>query len=139
MNIFDNMGRLSNISKIATINCHSESRIFPPKRVLFCVPCPSRLARLQAPPSLSLLSSLLLSSACIERISCEDDFRAGMDVRVLFEGENRSAADRKGSDTNGEAGAERTRGSDIWRRWRKETFFLIEAAFTQNDYTSVHL
>jgi len=59
-----------------------------------CVPCPSRLARLQAPASLSLLSSLFLSSACSERISCEDDLRAGMDVRVLFEGENRRAAER---------------------------------------------
>lgn len=62
---------------------------------LFCVPCPSRLARLQAPPSLSLLPSSFLSSACDERISCEDDFRAGMEVRVLFEGENRIAAERK--------------------------------------------
>lgn len=65
-----------------------------PKELL-CVPCPSRLARLQAPPSLSFLSSQFLSSACDERISCEDDFRAGMEERVLFEGENRIAAQRK--------------------------------------------
>lgn len=63
---------------------------------LFSVPCPSRLARLRAPPSLSLLSlSSFFSSACDERISWEDDFRAGMDVRVLFEGENRITAEEK--------------------------------------------
>ncbi|TNN74283.1 hypothetical protein EYF80_015526 [Liparis tanakae] len=56
-----------------------------------------KLARLQAPASRSLLSSFFLSSACSERISCEDDLRAGMDVRVLFEGENRRAAERKRS------------------------------------------
>lgn len=61
----------------------------------FYAPCPSRLARLRAPPSLSLLSSSRLSSACDERISCEDDFRAGMEVRVLFEGENRIAVEPK--------------------------------------------
>lgn len=65
------------------------------------VPCPSRLARLRAPPSRSLLSSFL-SSACDERISCEDDFRAGMEVRVLFEGENRSAAEQSGDNMSRE-------------------------------------
>lgn len=73
---------------------------------LVCVPCPSRLARLRAPPNLSLLSSFL-SSACDERISWEDDFRAGMEVRVLFEGENRSAAEQKGECKFREAEADR--------------------------------
>lgn len=64
------------------------------------VPCPSRLARLRAPPSLSLLSSSCFSSACDERISCEDDFRAEMEVRVLFEGEYRIATKRKWKHTS---------------------------------------
>lgn len=107
---------------------------FPAK---FCLPCPSRLARLQAPPSLSLLSSALLSSACDERISCEDDFRAGMEVRVLFEGENRNAAERKKKERasegkkgrrardgdSGEREQKRVKEGDNWRRWLKEAVY----------------
>lgn len=96
---------LSNIQNILSYNhCIFE---------LFCVPCPSRLARLRAPPSLSLLSSFL-SSACDERISWEEDFRAGMEVRVLFEGENRSAAEQKGEYKFREADADGVIGEENW-------------------------
>jgi len=74
------------------------------------LPCPSRLARLLAAASLSpppggslpLPLSLSLSRSsgrssppCDDRISWEADLSAGMDVRVLFDGENRIAAERQ--------------------------------------------
>ncbi len=51
-------------------------------------PCPSRLARLRAPPTRSVLSSAF-SSFCEDSTSWEENFSADMEFRALLLGEKR--------------------------------------------------